>query len=414
MRADKTKAMTRRGLADAAFHVALVCWLVWKISSTTMLALPTESKANTVIHGVLLLLLAASCLATPRTIGPGLLLFLGMCVVGALVKVCSDSFEIIDLAFLLFAASRFELRHVVKVCLVTVAACVVVVVALALLGVIQNYVFWRAATEPRYGLGFLYSTFLSHYYLNIVLMYAYIRRGRLRSWEMLAALVIDVVIFGATDSRNSFLLVIFTLAILKGCQLVSARHKVPPAALRLMGQWSFLLLAVASAAVVVAYDPTSQAWARMNEISSNRVSQTRTAFETYGLTPFGQEIEFSTNGLVNEGGEIKKVSEYNAAGDRNYVDSSYLNILLTKGVVTFALVMGMATLGGAKAARDGDWALCAVLFVVALHSVLDPQLINLPYSGFLFAFWNATSEWVGRTPLWGCCERRLKGWGAGR
>lgn len=71
--------------------------------------------------------------------------------------------------------------------------------------------------------------------------------------------------------------------------------------------------------------------------------------------------------------------------DYNYVDSSYLQIVLTYGIVILLLLLIAYALLGREIVREQDWYLGIALVMSALHSIFDPQFLWMQYNIFLLA-----------------------------
>ena len=238
----------------------------------------------------------------------------------------------------------------------------------------------------RHGLGFLYCTNLSHLYLGLVLIYLYLRRERIKAIEYIVILVIDAIIYYLTDSRNSCGLVL--IAVLLAIMVRAIKTDGFSKALCLMSRWAFIGFTIMGLIFALGYDPSSNAWASLNKIMSNRIAQDNASLTNYGVRPFGQHIEFA-NRTIAMGETDKTEQELDPSGDPNIVESSFLNILITKGVVSLAAVL-LAFWVALK--KNTDALMAVIMLVIAAHSAFDFQLTNLLYTTFLFYIWNQCSE----------------------
>lgn len=375
-------------LSRALFLVGFIVILVWRVSTSSLLAFPDGSLLNTAIHyGSLLALALSSVLGEkrPARMVVGICLF----ILGAVVYLRSGDPVFVDLSVTLYACSLFPMRWTVKVGAITVAVAVTAVMVASQLGIVEDYMFPRGGGVFRHGLGFLYCTFPSHYLLSVVLAYLYLRGKRLGWLEYLPILAANFAIYILTDSRNSFLLVLLVVA----CS-VALRFNVFQLICRsgLMGgliRWAFVACAALCIVATVAYDGDSEAWTRANSVLSNRLEQTQASLYRYGVTPFGSDITFLTNGLViTEDGAVddETVKE---DGDTNFVDSSYMNILIRLGAVSLIASVALMTAGCWRAVFGGDLMLQFCLAVTALHSIVDTQMLELPYNLLLIVAFNS-------------------------
>ena len=121
------------------------------------------------------------------------------------------------------------------------------------------------------------------------------------------------------------------------------------------------------------YDGNIPWMLKLNALFSNRLSLGRKAMDLFEFTWFGQYIRnFSyAEGLT--------------AGGYFYIDSSYLQIALMYGVLWFAVVLFVFLVIGCRAKRQQDWTMVWILAFMAIHSVIEPRLIQLAYNPFILA-----------------------------
>lgn len=375
---------------DRVFYFSLAMWLGWKILNFSMLAIPDGSLVNTCLHAILLLGLVASRIGFIR-VDSDLVLFLLGLIIGLGAKVSTSSFLFIDLAILLYAGARFPFKRIAIIYCAVIGILVSAVVLSSLVGIVPNWEFSRG-NQVRYGLGFLYSTFVSHYLFYFVLMYLYVRRDSIAPWEYGLILLVNIFVYWMTNSRNSFLLVCAAVAIAVGVRLIRGRASIPSWLLRASGQWSFLILVVLSLFSVVAFDPTNSTWSTLNRMLSNRLAQQQASMERYDITLFGNDIELNGNALTMTAEGPKDAAEIQPDGDGNYVDNSFLLTLLVRGVFAWVAIITAFTLAGREAVLSKDVLLCFILLLIAIHSTVDDLLLEVSRNGFLFMAWSASGK----------------------
>lgn len=278
------------------------------------------------------------------------------------------------IALLVWCGRDLDMRRLLKTCCVVEGAMLAGVVLACKIGVIDNMAFARANGSMRETLGFSYVTFLSHYYLNFVLMWVYLRRDGLRWYEVVGLLMINFAIYSATGSRNSFILVCVALAFAFYALVLD--KEVPHGKVAgFVLTHSYVLcaaLAVVSMLVTGAQSPLGTLLDRM---LSGRLMLSQRALDAYGITPFGTAPHWVYSNEVRSG--------LYAGDEYFYVDSSYVQILICCGVVMFALILAWFTVTLVRAYQGGDRLLCWVFLAFAIHSVLDPQMMKLDYCCFL-------------------------------
>lgn len=278
------------------------------------------------------------------------------------------------IALLVWCGRDLDVRRLLKTCCVVEGIMLVGVVIACGFGAIGNVGVARLDGSMRESLGFYYVTFLSHYFLNFALMWIYLRKDRLRWYEVAALLAINIAIYSATGSRNSFILVCAALA-LAFYALVLKRGVPQGKAAEFVLMHSYVLcaaLVIVSMLVIGAQSPLG---ALLDKALSGRLTLSQRALDTYGITPVGTAPHWVYSNEVRSG--------LYAGDEYFYVDSSYVQILICCGVVVFALILLWFTLTLVRAYKGGDSLLCWVFLAFAIHSALDPQMMKLDYCCFL-------------------------------
>ena len=110
-------------------------------------------------------------------------------------------------------------------------------------------------------------------------------------------------------------------------------------------------------------------------ILSNRIQLSHMAIENYGIRLFGQYIEWvgGTNAYDTEWKEY------------NYVDSSYIQILLSNGIVILLILFLAYYFLGKEIIMARDWYLGLTIVLGAIHSTFDPQFLWIQYNIFILA-----------------------------
>ena len=378
-----SKASVKKTAAELLFFGGYIVWLVWKLIGVSMFSFPEGSPVNTGLHIASYILLIASCLLSVR-FDSTLLLAVLFGILGVLVKVASDDIDFVDLALILYAAHCTSFTRVAKVSLVVLGIGAVIIVLSSQVGIIPDYPFMRGDTV-RHGLGFRYCTSLSHLYLNLVLLFLFLRRDDIRIAECILLLALDVGLYALTESRNSCGLVVVALilALFFKCSDCAPVGR----ALCFMSRYAFVTFTILGIIAALAYNPNSSSWALLNDITSNRIAQDHASLIKYGVQPFGQEIEFANRVIAM--GETDQIEwETAPEGDKNIVESSFLNILINNGYV--ALITVLAAFWVALKTNRDRW-MALIMLMIACHSAFDFQLVNLLYTTFLIWVWNEVS-----------------------
>lgn len=113
----------------------------------------------------------------------------------------------------------------------------------------------------------------------------------------------------------------------------------------------------------------------IDEILSNRLTLSCAAMEDYGVRLFGQPIEWV-------GGTNIFDTEWRVY---NYVDSSYMQILFSYGIIVLMILLIGYHFLGREIVMAKDWYFGLVIVLGAIHSTFDPQFLWIQYNIFILA-----------------------------
>lgn len=224
-------------------------------------------------------------------------------------------------------------------------------------------------TERAY-LGFAYTTYPPNYLIHLMFSFYASRKKHIQLRDTVVFLVTNYIFYKYTATYAVFyevVLLILALWLLKNHpQLFANRFFC------ILSTIFMPLMATVAIWLSVIYTPSNSMLLMLNQILSSRISLAHTGITRYGLRMFGNPVEWS-------GGRygIERFDTY------FYVDSSYVNIVLTYGMVTLIFVVLCFAILNYKAYKKGNFKLCIVFMFLALHSFTDPQLLELKYNPFL-------------------------------
>ena len=96
----------------------------------------------------------------------------------------------------------------------------------------------------------------------------------------------------------------------------------------------------------------------------------------YGVSAFGEEIKW-----IGNGGYGYVFTHFDES--YNYVDCSYVRILLDYGVIFFVIVIIGFSLAARKAKQENDKYLLLSLAFVAMYSIIEPRLLEIGFNNFV-------------------------------
>lgn len=230
-----------------------------------------------------------------------------------------------------------------------------------------------SSSRNRHSLGFGYPTTVSNYWLYFMLAYLAYRKERLTLAEGLVLEGINYYFFVMTDTRNAFAVSTLALVIAYGLKLWKGKYG--KRFLAFFIQHIALLGTTCIAVLTFLWSQKVTVIMSLNELLSNRLLFSYEGLQNYGIRLFGQRIEW-----------VGGTRDFDIAyKEYNYVDSSYLQILLTYGIVVLLLLIIAYGFLGREIVRVQDWYMGIALIMGALHSIFDPQFLWMQYNVFLLA-----------------------------
>ncbi len=277
------------------------------------------------------------------------------------------------LMLFLIAGADIKFSEVVKQALIVNGCCMLAIIFFGRLGVLPDRIYVEGVERIRYSLGFDFTTTSSNLFLYWILIYIFMRKERIHAWEIVILESINYMLFRMTDTRNAFTVSSAALAI----SLLLKYWKEG----RLRKIYEFLIKYITEIGVIVIglliflYDKVEFVREVLDPMLNTRITLSYEAINTYGLKWLGNPIEWIGATFLFETEEKLY----------NYVDSSYIQILLNYGILVIAILLVAYSLLGREIVRKKEWYFGLVIVCSAVHSTFDPQLLRINYNVFILA-----------------------------
>ena len=269
---------------------------------------------------------------------------------------------------------RVSFDCVARATLVTLAATTTIIVFLSWAGVIPTEVYVEAGGRVRSTLGFTYPSRYPNFVFTMILLVLYVCKGKTTVVLGLMMGVLAYAAYVSTGSRSPFMLSLFALVAFF---LVALRRPIFSSRGWMMALAPvFILCAAVIAYLSYSYDPTVSWLKGVNDLVSNRLLYSHNAFCSQPPTLFGTDL----------------FSQQEVSYSVGYLDSSYLQLLLSYGVIPFVCVMTLLTRLMYLSLRANNRRLVVCLVCIAVHSVLEWQLTWIIYTPFLFLLFAGYEE----------------------
>ncbi len=376
-------ARASENLSRLLFFAGFTLWLVWKFSCITVMSLPEGSRVYTVIHLLVWALLAVPVVSA-LLVKEWRVQSMSLLAVGLISKLVSDDVELLDLAILLAGSQNIEFRDICKHVLRIVPALLLLTVVVAELGFMTNYDGFSRDGSVRYALGFSYCVLPCILFMYLTAVYLYFSDFKPPVLAYFVIIAVNVWLYWMTDTRSSFYLVMLLCCLSVATRLSQLASNLMIVIAKCVQFLPVVIMAV-SLFASFAYNSHDSSWAKLNNLTSNRIAQTQNSLFKYGVKPFGQNINLKGNALAL--GDVDGSSLIDENTDRNFVDSSFMSSLIRKGYIVTVLLLIVLTVAAHKACEMEDYVGCCILGVIFISTALDIQLLRLLYNTFLFYIW---------------------------
>ena len=271
--------------------------------------------------------------------------------------------------FLIISASNLDIEKIIKQTLLCQIFSMGLVIGSSLIGIIPNEMVRTSAggfVRYRYGLGYTYATFAPNFFLSIVIeifFLKYKKKRKWKIWEITVLMLVNTILYDYTGTRTTFILVILMLLFALGSKIFR-NEKIY---LKKLFSNIYIIMAVFSILTSALYSSSVSWMNNLNNLLSQRLRFAQQGLITWGVSFFGKSVSWDVD-----------------AASYNYVDSSYINILICYGILVFLIVIIGFTITTYNASKYNDIGLLFVLVIWAIRAVIDPQLFLIWFNPFMF------------------------------
>lgn len=255
--------------------------------------------------------------------------------------------------------------------------CTTILVFLSVCGFVDNYIIYRENGLLRNSLGFGYVSNLSQMIMCIVILHLFNLDFNENNNNLLYLQFLNICIYFITNSKAEFLIVelvllctyIYNNQLLKNI-CINAGKKLLIFFCKIF--WTLPLL---SLILVITYkiNPASNI---IDKTLSNRIKYPYAVLDEYGISLFGNDIQFIGNGIKDREKYPNKAS--------NYVDNEYLKVMFTNGIIFFVseILILSIYLFNLKKFKKYKYIFISLIFMI--FALLNPRLSELIYCPILF------------------------------
>lgn len=273
--------------------------------------------------------------------------------------------DLFAFSILLFCGRRISFKAIAECTILIQTVTSFVIIFSSLIGIISSTINIRDNGIVRHSLGFSYVTYPSYIFLNVVLLWLYLRKSLISYIELVIFTILNTVLLLVTNARNGCGLIFLVLIIAVLLKMFPNCNF--PSIIKKLFVSCFVFFAFTYTALVILY-----VFFRDNPILRfiNRVFSSRLDFSSYAISHFGVPII---------GGNHRNLVENGLT-----LDSSYFRLIYDHGLIFMLTIVLLYTLLMKRATDTDDNWLIVILFIIAAHSMFDAQLTSFQHNTFLF------------------------------
>ena len=318
---------------------------------------------------IVVLLLGLRFLYKMRVSYKYLILSILLLLSGVLVYFQTNRLNFLVYSMLLVLLVNVDMKVVLRNYVVVAGILVVGVFLLSLIGMIPNLQYNRAGVI-RNSFGFIYPTDFASHCFYLFLAISYLLKDKFIWTRSLFGVLLSAFIIKYCDARLNALSILLATVIF--IYFYYSKEKK----LKIFALFPYSAVVFAS---IVTYLSYKFSWSNpflvsVNKLITGRLALGRNAFDTFGVHLFGtRNVQF-----IGSGGKTESVIGY------NYVDSSYVQMLFTYGIVPVVLLLIIYVVASRKQYKDGQYLLVAILSLIAFNCMIEAFWFVPTYNIFMF------------------------------
>ena len=288
---------------------------------------------------------------------------------GALVYFQTNRLNFLVYSMLLVLLVNVDMKVVLRNYVVVAGILVVGVFLLSLVGMVPNLQYNRAGVI-RNSFGFIYPTDFASHCFYLFLAISYLLKDKFIWTRSLFGVLLSAFIIKYCDARLNAMSILLAAVIFIYFYYSNGKK------LKIFALLPYSAVVFAS---IITYLSYKFSWSNpflvsVNKLITGRLALGRNAFDTFGVHLFGtRNVQF-----IGSGGKTESVIGY------NYVDSSYVQMLFTYGIVPVVLLIIIYVVASRKQYKDGQYLLVAILSLIAFNCMIEAFWFVPTYNIFMF------------------------------
>ena len=288
--------------------------------------------------------------------------------------------EYMYLLILIIGARGISFKKLIKVYTAVTAVLLIITIAAALSGYIENLTYYQEGRRTRYAFGINYPTDFSAILFYLILAWFYIRGKKLKYIELGIAGFLGIFVYWFCDARMNTICIIGASLVFAVHKFFSKKAEKKQKEYRICKPISMLLIlsgilcSLVMTGLTMLYSPNNPIIAFIDNALSSRLRLGHKGIDIYGFTLWGQNIP-----MIGLGSTTKDVDFY------FFLDSSYIYNLLQFGLLIAVLLLAAWTMISGKAYIKKEWELLLILAIIAVQCMVEHHMVSVAFNPFWMA-----------------------------
>ena len=288
--------------------------------------------------------------------------------------------EYMYLLILIIGARGISFKKLIKVYTAVTAVLLIITIAAALSGYIENLTYYQEGRRTRYAFGINYPTDFSAILFYLILAWFYIRGKKLKYIELGIAGFLGIFVYWFCDARMNTICIIGASLVFAVHKFFSKKAEKKQKEYRICKPISMLLIlsgilcSLIMTGLTMLYSPNNPIIAFIDNALSSRLRLGHKGIDIYGFTLWGQNIP-----MIGLGSTTKDVDFY------FFLDSSYIYNLLQFGLLIAVLLLAAWTMISGKAYIKKEWELLLILAIIAVQCMVEHHMVSVAFNPFWMA-----------------------------
>ena len=363
------------------FYVDFITYAMFMVfCSSSLMYLPIPSKIISIVVKITFLLtftIVCYNIISGKFKKFELFLFFIICFIFGLQYYHTRNSLALVVLFYIYAMKGVDLDDLFKKLFVAFVIAYVFVILCRVIGIskeitsIQNR---NGIMKNRYGLGFIYSPFASIILLYISFLYIYIKNMNIKYFQILIIFILNNLIYIFTDTKNCYAFIIFTIIVL----LILLQKpnnifikKIKSLLNKIVSFFAIFIYPISAIFIIyttLLYEKNIPIIYKFNFLLSGRIALGFNALKQYGFPLIGTKVSYS----FGEG--------------YNYVDSAYIQVLLSNGIIVLIISLLIYMIVGYGLVKKKNYIGSLIMIVIGMRAAFEPIFLSIVYVPYLMSF----------------------------